>query len=150
MKVSHLGGRPMDVKEIMTKTLVTASVNDTVGHALRLLEDQEIRHLPIVNGTKLVGMVSDRDLREYRLPLLVELNEPKRADAMLQTPLFELMKEAVLALETHETLVQAIDLLLQYGVGAAPVVERDSDDLVGIVSYVDVLRALRPIAAADE
>ena len=140
----------MDVKEIMTKTLVTASVNDTVGHALRLLEDQEIRHLPIVNGTKLVGMVSDRDLREYRLPLLVELNEPKRADAMLQTPLFELMKEAVLALETHETLVQAIDLLLQYGVGAAPVVERDSDDLVGIVSYVDVLRALRPIAAADE
>ena len=140
----------MDVKEIMTTTLVTASVNDTVGHALRLLEDQEIRHLPIVNGKKLVGMVSDRDLREYRLPLLVELNEPKRADAMLKTPLFELMKEAVLALETHETLVQAIDLLLQYGVGAAPVVERDSDDLVGIVSYVDVLRALRPIAAADE
>ncbi len=140
----------MDVKEIMTTTLVTASVNDTVGHALRLLEDQEIRHLPIVNGKKLVGMVSDRDLREYRLPLLVELNEPKRADAMLDTPLFQLMKEAVLALETHETLVQAIDLLLQYGVGAVPVVERDSDEIVGIVSYVDVLRALRPIAADDE
>ncbi len=139
----------MDVKEIMTTTLVTASVNDTVGHALRLLEDQEIRHLPIVNGTKLIGMVSDRDLREYRLPLLVELNEPKRADEMLETPLFQLMKETVIALETHESLVEAIDLLLQYGVGAAPVVERDSDDLVGIVSYVDVLRALRPVAAGD-
>ncbi len=140
----------MNVKEIMTTTLVTASVNDTVGHALRLLEDQEVRHLPIVDGKRLVGMVSDRDLREYRLPLLVELNEPKRADAMLKTPLFQMMKETVVALETHETLVQAIDLLLQHGIGAAPVLERDSDDIVGIVSYVDVLRALRPIAAGEE
>ncbi len=140
----------MNVKEIMTTTLVTASVNDTVGHALRLLEDQEVRHLPIVDGKRLVGVVSDRDLREYRLPLLVELNEPKRADAMLKTPLFQMMKETVVALETHETLVQAIDLLLQHGIGAAPVLERDSDDIVGIVSYVDVLRALRPIAAGEE
>lgn len=136
----------MDVNAIMTTTLVTASVNDTVGHALRLLEDQEIRHLPIVDGTKLIGMVSDRDLREYRLPLLVELNEPKRAEALLNTSLFQLMKEAVLALETHESLGQAIDVLLEHGIGAAPVVKTDSDDLVGIVSYVDILRALRPLA----
>jgi len=139
----------MNVQDIMTTTLVTASVKDTVGQALRLLEDQEIRHLPIVDGKRLIGMVSDRDLREYRLPLLEELDDPEHADDMLETPLDEVMKGAVLALETHESVAQAIDLLLKYGVGACPVVERNSDDLVGIVSYVDVLRAVRPLVAAD-
>lgn len=140
----------MNVKEIMTTSLVTASVKDTVGQALRLLEDQEIRHLPIVDGDRLLGMVSDRDLREYRLPLLEELEDPDQADDMLETPLSEVMKGAVLSLETHESVAQAIDILLEYSVGACPVVETGTDDLVGIVSYVDVLRALRPLARADE
>ena len=97
----------MNVKEIMTTSLVTASVKDTVGQALRLLEDQEIRHLPIVDEGRLLGMVSDRDLREYRLPLLEEIDEPEQADDMLATPLSEVMKGAVLSLETHESVAQA-------------------------------------------
>ena len=140
----------MNVKEIMTTSLVTASVKDTVGQALRLLEDQEIRHLPIVDGDRLLGMVSDRDLREYRLPMLEEIDDPDQADHMLETPLSEVMKGAVLSLETHESVAQAIDILLKYNVGACPVVETGTDDLVGIVSYVDVLRALRPLVQADE
>lgn len=130
----------------MTTSVVTASARSTVGDALRLLEDQQIRHLPIVDGGRLLGMVSDRDLREYRLPLLEELEEPERADRLLATPLSEVMKGAVLSLETHESVAQAIDILLEYGVGACPVVKSGSDDLVGIVSYIDVLRALQPLA----
>lgn len=140
----------MHVKEIMTTTLVTAKSTDTVGQALRLLEDQEIRHLPIVDGKRLIGMVSDRDLREYRLPLLEELEDPDQADDLMETSLSEVMKGAVLSLEAHESVAQAIDILLKYGVGACPVVETGSDDLVGIVSYIDVLRAVRPIVAADD
>lgn len=136
----------MNVKELMTTSLVTASTKDTVGQALRLLEGQAIRHLPIVDDGRLIGMVSDRDLREYRLPLLEELDDPQRADELLETTLAEVMKGAVVALESHESLAQTIDLLLEHGVGAMPVVETGSDTLVGIVSYVDVLRALRPLA----
>ena len=66
----------MDARTIMTKSVVTASPSDTVGHALRTLEDQSIRHLPIVEDGRLIGMVSDRDLREYRLPLMDELDAP--------------------------------------------------------------------------
>lgn len=140
----------MNVKDIMTTSLVTASVTDTVGQALRLLEDQEIRHLPIVDGKRLIGMVSDRDLREYRLPLLEELEDPEQADDMMETSLSEVMKGAVLALESHESVAEAIDILLKYKVGACPVVETGSDDLVGIVSYVDILRVLRSLVRVDE
>lgn len=140
----------MNVRELMTTSLVTAASSDTVGQALRMLEDQEIRHLPIVDDGRLAGMVSDRDLREYRLPLMEELDDPERADALLETTLTEVMKASVVALEAHESLAQAIDLLLEYGVGAVPVVETGSDTLVGIVSYVDVLRALRPLARESD
>ena len=135
----------MDARTIMTKSVVTASPSDTVGHALRTLEDQSIRHLPIVDDGRLVGMVSDRDLREYRLPLMDELDDPKHADELLDTPLSSLDLGAVLSLDAGESVTQAIDLMLEYGIGAVPVIEQHSEELIGIVSYVDILRALRPL-----
>ena len=132
----------MDAKTLMTTTVVTATPKDTVRRALRLLEDSDIRHLPIVDGKKLVGLVSDRDLREYRLPLVEELDDPDYADDLLDTRLSELMSGDVLCLEESESLPTAVDLMIEYGVGAIPVVQGD-DELVGILSYVDVLKAVR-------
>ena len=136
----------MDAREIMTKSVVTASATDTVGQALRMLEDQQIRHLPVVDEGRLIGMVSDRDLREYRLPLMEELDDPEHATELLSATLASVMQGSVLALDSGESVAQAIDLMLEYGVGALPVIERHSEELVGIVSYVDILRALRPLA----
>jgi len=139
----------MDARDIMTKSVITATPNETVGDALRRLEDQSIRHLPVVEGERLVGMISDRDLREYRLPLMEELDNPEHADDLLNTPLSELMGGSVLALDAGETIAQAVDLMLEYGIGAVPVVERHNETLVGIVSYVDVLKSIRPALDAD-
>jgi acetoin utilization protein AcuB len=133
----------MDVREIMTKAVVTASPNDTARSALLLLEDQHIRHLPVVDDGKLVGMVTDRDLRDYRMPLFEELEHPDKADQLLETPLQVVMQGGVIAVDDSETVRDAIDLMLEYGIGAVPVIDRHSEELIGIVSYVDVLRALR-------
>ncbi len=138
----------MDAREIMTKSVVTATANETVGDALRRLEDQSIRHLPVVDGERLIGMISDRDLREYRLPLMDELDDPDHADELLQTPLSDVMGGSVLALDAGESVAQAVDLMLEYGIGAVPVIERHEDKLVGIVSYVDVLKSIRPSLGA--
>lgn len=134
----------MDVSDIMTRTLVTASHTDSVRTALRLLEDQEIRHLPVVEDDRLIGMVSDRDLREYRLPLMEEAEEPEYADDLLETPITEVMNSNVITMDTSESLVTAVDLMIEYGVGAVPVVDQHTEELVGIVSYVDLLKAIRP------
>jgi len=140
----------MDVSSIMTTAVVTAGPGETVGDALRLLDDQSIRHLPIVEDGRLVGVLSDRDLREYRLPLMEEVEHPDRADALMRTPLSEVMNPTVLTLEPTESVRTAIDLLIEYGVGALPVVEPGAEKkLVGILSYVDILRALRDTCDAD-
>lgn len=133
----------MDISAIMTKAVVTATPGDTVGDALRLLDDQLIRHLPVVGDGRLVGMISDRDLREYRLPLMEEVDHPRRANALMTTALGDVMSPTVVTVEPQETLGTAIDLLLEYGVGALPVVDSESGALVGILSYVDILRAMR-------
>ena len=127
----------------MTKDVVTASPNDTARSALLLLEDQHIRHLPVVDDGKLVGMVTDRDLRDYRMPLFEELEHPDKADQLLETPLQVVMQGGVIAVDDSESVRDAIDLMLEYGIGAVPVIDRHSEELIGIVSYVDVLRALR-------
>ena len=133
----------MDVREIMTRDVVTARPTDTARTALMLLEDQHIRHLPVVDDGKLVGMVTDRDLRDYRLPLFEELEDPGHADKLMETPLQVVMQGAVIAVDDSESVKTAIDLMLEYGIGAVPVIDRHSEELIGIVSYVDILRALR-------
>lgn len=127
----------------MTAALVTIKPTDTVRTALLRMEDQEIRHLPVTEGQQLIGMISDRDLREYRLPVVEEIDNPEYADDLLDTPVSEVMNANLVTLDPGETVKTAIDLILEYGVGAVPVVDRHRDVLVGIISYVDVLKYLR-------
>lgn len=133
----------MQVQELMTATVATIGPSDTVRSALRMMEDLEIRHLPVVEGNRLAGMVSDRDLREYRLPVVEEMTNPELAKGLLDTKVAEAMNTDIVTLEATESVKTAIDLMLEYGVGALPVVDRDRDELVGILSYVDVLRYVR-------
>ncbi|MEX1362906.1 MAG: CBS domain-containing protein, partial [Nannocystaceae bacterium] len=133
----------MQVQDLMTAALVTIKPTDTVRTALLRMEDQEIRHLPVTEGEQLIGMISDRDLREYRLPVVEEVDNPEYADDLLETPISEVMNANLVTLDPGETVKTAIDLILEYGVGAVPVVDRRREVLVGIVSYVDVLKYLR-------
>lgn len=138
----------MDVATLMTSPVVTAGPQDTVGTALQLLEDLDIRHLPIVEGERLVGIVSDRDLLEVRLPLPDEEAQPQHADEVMRLPLSEVMRTTVTTLDANEPVTTAIDLFIEYRVGALPVLEPASGKLIGILSYVDVLRAVRGDFAA--
>ena len=61
----------------------------------------------------------------------------------METPLQVVMQGAVIAVDDSESVKTAIDLMLEYGIGAVPVIDRHSEELIGIVSYVDILRALR-------
>ena len=133
----------MQASELMTDALVTIKPDENVRVAMMRMEDQQIRHLPVVEGGQLIGMLSDRDLREYRLPLMEELDKPGYADDLLKTSVSEVMSVNIVSLDSGEDVKAAIDVMLEYGVGAVPVIDRHSDELVGIVSYVDVIRALR-------
>jgi acetoin utilization protein AcuB len=134
----------MQVRDIAKQAVVTASPQHTVRDAIRLLEELDVRHLPIVTEEgSLVGMISDRDLREYRLPVLEEIEDPGKADRLLSTRLGDAMQGDVISVDAFESLSTAVEIMLDYGVGALPVLDGVDEELVGILSYVDVLRAVK-------
>lgn len=140
----------MQIADIMTPSPTTAKASDSVRRALALLEDQDIRHLPVIDDDRqLVGLVSDRDLREYRLPVLEELDNPEQADDLMDTPLSELMSGDIISIDSGEDLVAACDLIIEYRIGAIPVLDRTTGELVGIVSYMDILRVARDVLASE-
>lgn len=143
----------MSVEAIMTQSVLSVGPSATVREAIRLLEDSEIRHLLVVEDGQLVGIVSDRDLREYRIPLMLEVDADqgsRRAEALLDTAVSEVMSSDVVAVDSSETVLSVIDAMIEYKVGAVPVIDRHSDELLGIVSYVDVLRYVRELLVESE
>ena len=144
----------MSVEAIMTRGLISAAPTTTVREAIRLLEDSEIRHLPILDEERFLGIVSDRDLREFRIPLMVEIDhfdpeESLRVNKALDTELSTIMNANTITVDSNEDIDAVIGVMLEYKVGAVPVIERHTDELVGIVSYIDVLHYTRELLRSE-
>lgn len=131
----------MNVAAIMTRDVESITPDTTVGAALDLMDSLSIRHLPVVQGTTLVGLVSDRDLAAHVLPLRAAIAHPDEANGRLETPVSDLLRDEVLTVSSTDPIGKAIDSMLVFGVGAVPVV--DDDALVGILTTIDVLQAAR-------
>jgi acetoin utilization protein AcuB len=129
------------VKDIMTENPVTATELMSVAEALGLLYELDVRHLPVVRGSELVGIVSDRDLRGFTAPAedeAIEAIENARA-----ANIGNFMNTDPIRVDPETNVKEIVELMLMHRVGALPVCDLDTGDLLGIVSYVDVLRAVQ-------
>ncbi|MFW5877342.1 MAG: CBS domain-containing protein [Myxococcota bacterium] len=135
----------MTAEDIMTENVTTVEESATLADALEVLSELEVRHLPVVRKGEVIGMISDRDFRSLGLDLVSDLENRDRLQARLQTSVANLMSGDVLSVDRSTDVQEVIDLLVEEKVGAIPVVEGDSNELVGIVSYMDVLRAAREL-----
>jgi len=131
--------RSVTVRECMTTHPVTVKPSDAIKEALDKIEKGKFRHLPVVDGDgKLVGIISDRDIRLiHPSPLFVR---PEHAPAQLL--MIKVRQAAVLnpvVIGPEASLEEATKLILHWEVGALPVVNKEGV-LVGIVTYADLLR----------
>lgn len=135
----------MNARDIMTHDPMTAAMTARVRDALNILQTLEIRHLPVVNEkNELVGMISDRDLRNARIPMTTDDTRGPNG-AYLDAKVTDVMSSDVVTVGPEADVGEIIDLMLENKVGAVPVVEDSTGDLLGIVSYVDVLREMRGV-----
>jgi acetoin utilization protein AcuB len=132
----------MLVRDIMTDVVQFVDVTTKLRDVIVIFEAEDIRHLPVLRGDKLMGMISDRDVRGLGRYLRGFL-EGSEEQSALDLPVSDFMQPDVVSLAPESSLVEAIDLLVHLRVGAAPVIELKTDELVGIVSYVDLLGAAR-------
>lgn len=132
----------MLARDLMTPNPVTVDLNASTADAWDIMREHEIRHVPVVDGGVLVGMLSDRDLGPLDIGRILAFDGAAAARAELARPVIDRMSVDVVSVHTETEVSDVIDLLLEARVGAVPVVRPDSREIVGIVSYVDVLRAL--------
>ena len=133
----------MKVSDAMTRAPIAVPDDATVRSALALLETMEIRHLPVINARgELVGLVSERDLHAFYAPRRELAGDwVVKTRQNLDLPVLRIMLTNPLVLEADAPLETAVEMLLTERVSAVPVVH--DGKLVGIVSYVDLLRILR-------
>ena len=125
----------------MTENPVTASELMSVSEALGMLYELDVRHLPVVRGSELVGIVSDRDLRGFTAP--DEDAAIEAVDDANSSNVGNFMNTNPIRVDPETNLREIVELMLLHRVGAIPVCDLDTGDLLGIVSYVDLLRVLQ-------
>ena len=129
----------MQVGAMMQKQLITATPDMPLADVQRLMQEHQIRHVPVVSGKRLVGIITDRDLREASPSPATTLTRGEIAYQLATTPVKQCMTQDVVWVGPDIDIVQATSLLLQRKYGCLPVVDKGT--LVGIITELDCLRA---------
>ena len=132
------------VKDSMAREVVTLAPGSTAGEALALCRERRIRHLPVVEEGRLVGIVSDRDLRSAT----PALGDPDRAKALEEIRVGDVMAKDVVTAAPDDPIDWAANTMRERGINCLPVLERD--ELVGIVTSSDVMGSLVYLLGAHE
>lgn len=135
----------MKAGDLMTANPVTVKPTTTIAEAWDLMTQLEIRHLPVLEKRTLVGIVSDRDLAMLDLGRLYREEGAEVVRRALARTVEEVMSPDVLHIQLGTELIDVVGLLIDHKVGALPVVHPDTGELLGIVSYLDVLRELQDV-----
>lgn len=133
----------MTADEIMTEEVVAIAPTVTLAQALEIMEEKGVRHLPVVRDHEVIGMLSAGDLKGFGVSLVSDMETLDKLKARLAQPASTAMSADVVSVAPTDDVADIIDILLEERLGAVPVIDEETSELVGIVSYVDVLRALR-------
>lgn len=129
----------MIVRQWMTKKLVTVDANAPVAEAWRLMQRRRIRHLPVRDRGKLVGIISDRDVRQAFPAPAADMEAGERRALWERLRAWQIMNRVVVTVAPDTLMERAARTLLSYRISGLPVVS--DDRLVGIITETDFLRA---------
>jgi len=128
------------LSEIMNRDLVTVDKQASLRRARRILDQYRIRHLLVVEGKRLVGIVTDRDLRQAAPSSKSPLTISERQEFMDELKVLEVMSRKLITASPTTTIREAARVMVREKIGCLPVV--DGNQLVGIVTQTDLLEML--------
>ncbi len=138
------------VRNWMTQIIATLSPEASVAEALTLCRERRVRHIPILEEGRLVGIVSDRDLRDAS----PALGNPERARALRELRVGDVMTREVITVDPQDSIENAAQQMYELKIGSLPVVDEGpevaEEELLGIITSSDVMRALVMLAGLPE
>ena len=135
------GWRFWKVADHMAAHVFRLKVSDGLPAAVRLMHQKHIRHMPVLQEGRLVGIVSDRDLRKACFSQTVsDLDGPElRARLWQRSTLQDIMSPDVQTSGLLATLIDVAQRMIRFRIGALPVTR--NEQMVGIITETDLLRA---------
>jgi len=127
----------MKVREIMVKEVATLDINDELSLANDIMRLGRIRHLPVVDGTRLAGIISERDLFRTSLAEALGYGTKASRDLMKTLRIKDIMVTEVMIVSPETNLCDAVRIMVDKKIGCLPVVENER--LVGLITETDIL-----------
>ena len=121
---------PRTVREAMTSKLCSIDTDKPVAYAAKMMRDEDVGIAPIVEGDRLVGVLTDRDIA---VRVVAEGRDPE------QVKVTEVASRDIVTLDPQQDLDEALRLMARHQVRRLPVVEEDGR-LVGILAQADVAK----------
>ena len=131
----------MKVRDVMRRPPVTVDPNASMRAAVELMKSHGVRHLPVTEQGRLVGILTDRDIRRAAfLPLLAQ--QLSGVERRLQAPrVQDVMTWSVVTIDPEAELVRAGLLMFERRIGSLPVTHEGA--VLGIVTERDIFEAFR-------
>lgn len=140
------------VQEYMTPNPITVDATTTVAKAHRIMQEKGVRHLPVLNDGRLVGIVTMTDILEASSTSSIESNRLNVFDPSYLAgtrPVETLMTPEPVTITPDATVLEAADLMFQHDIGSLPVVK--VDNVIGIITETDVFHlVVRMLAQQSE
>lgn len=134
------------VRDIMSDKIVTISADDTLSTVEDIMTLGRVRHMPVVNGGQLVGVVSERDLLRASLSNLSAFGSEHRRAFLYGVEIRRVMSEPPVVIDPDATIAEAASVMADRKIGCLPVVD-PVGNLVGMLTETDVLGYFAQIVA---
>jgi CBS domain-containing protein len=118
------------IKDIMTANPCTIDAEKSVAYAAKMMRDEDVGLAPIVEGDKLIGMLTDRDIA---MRVVAEGKNPE------QVKVRDVASKQVVTIDPQQDLDEALRIMAQHQVRRLPVVAEDGK-LVGVIAQADIAR----------
>lgn len=131
----------MLVKDWMSKNVVTIEPNDSMYDATKLLKEHSINMLPVIKKNKLVGVVTDRDLKKASASDATSLEIHELLFLLTKIKIKDIMTKKLITVQQDFTVEETAEILLHNRISGMPVVDRRGN-VLGIITQTDLFRAL--------
>ena len=133
----------MNVAHIMQSTVETLEASETLDIADDIMQLGRVRHLPVLEHGKLVGVLSQRDLLAAAVSSLLQFDRAAQQDWLRTIHVKDAMTPSPVIVRPSTPVRTAVALMLEHRIGCLPVV--DDERLVGLVTETDCLRCLEHV-----
>ncbi|HHO47442.1 MAG TPA: CBS domain-containing protein [Desulfobacteraceae bacterium] len=129
----------MLIKDWMATDILTVDANTSVMRATRIMKENNIRRLPVMSHNKLIGVVTDRDLKEASPSTTSEIDIHEMYYLLSEMKIKDVMTDKCISLKQDDTLEKAALVMLKERISGIMILDEENK-LVGLLSETDILR----------